>query len=88
MYVYLIIYIYIYMYIYKTSQNKIIFTCIHFPFGWSRNQPAADFGQALQGEFQSTLELLRLFAFGTYPDYKVRSADVIPFGVKKQKFDG
>lgn len=27
-------------------------------------------GQALQGEFQSTLELLRLFAFGTYPEYK------------------
>lgn len=31
--------------------------------------------QALQGEFQSTLELLRLFAFGTYPDYKARETD-------------
>lgn len=82
------IYLFIYIYVYKASQNKIICTCIHFPFGWSRNQPAAVFGQALQGEFQSTLELLRLFAFGTYPDYKVRLADVIPCGVKKQEFDG
>lgn len=30
-------------------------------------------GQALQGtEFQPALELLRLFAFGSYPDYKAR----------------
>ena len=48
--------------------------------------PRFDMRQALQGEFQSTLELLRLFAFGTYPDYKVRwnsmSFDGIPFKKK------
>ncbi|CAJ1328628.1 unnamed protein product [Effrenium voratum] len=32
--------------------------------------------QALQGtEFQPALELLRLFAFGSYPDYKARQGD-------------
>lgn len=39
-------------------------------FGVDVVRPSVSFGQALQGEFQSTLELLRLFAFGTYPEYK------------------
>jgi len=39
-------------------------------FGVDVVRPSVSFGQALQGEFQNTLELLRLFAFGTYPEYK------------------
>ncbi|CAK9110678.1 COP9 signalosome complex subunit 7 (Signalosome subunit 7) [Durusdinium trenchii] len=29
--------------------------------------------QALQGEFSATLDLLRIFAYGTFSDYKART---------------